>query len=785
MSKRIKLRTLLFGGVMTLLFLILIGRVFYVQVIDRDTYYTMAKERWSAAKTLPAKRGTITDRNGTVLAMDTIAYNVSVNPRLINQMGMTEEVVDGLTEALSASKDEVRKVVTAKNDDDVFYAHRELRKGGWQIEKAVADKVTAFRDKLREELIEKGIGTDTGIVIDETLKRYYPRQTLASQLVGYVSIEREAMTGVEAYFNDRLTGTDGFFRYEKDGAYVEITNGEVEYQQPKDGDNIQLTVDTEIQDYVEEALRGIVEKYEPKSATAIAADPKTGEILAMANLPEYNPNNYGDFPYANFYNHAVGSLYEPGSTFKIAVLAAAVEEGLFNPNELYESGRYKVPGDTVVIRDHNRDGWGTISFLDGLKYSSNVAFIKLGFERLGAEKMREYFTRFGFGQKTGIELTNELTGSIRFQWNSEIANASFGQGVAVTAIQQVAAVSAVANGGKLMEPHIIKSITDPLTKTTTVTEPKLVRQVISEETSRQVSEYLEQVVSDQEIGTGKNAYIEGYRVAGKTGTSQKFVDGEYSDTKIMVSFIGYAPVDDPKIVLYIVIDEPNDPNAGGGSVAAPAFREIVLKSLRKMGVKPNWIPNETLETGEIKVAVPDLKELKVTQAIDVLKADALAYEIVGDGGAVLSQIPPEGSLIHPTQRVYLITEQRDKLPVPDLTGVSLRDAIELTSLIGARLVPEGTGFVVSQQVEEKNGERIVRVQLAPPAGSDAESPESSGADEAEGEVVDGEESAGSESESDTESAVSGNNDGDSGEVEEGSESSETPPLTNIQHSGEN
>lgn len=705
---------------MTLLFLILIGRVFYVQVIDRDTYYAMAKERWAAAETLPAKRGTITDRNGNVLAMDTISYNVSVNPKLINEAGMAEEVIEGLTEALGASENEVRKVVTAKKDDGEFYAHRELRKGGWQIEKAAADKLKEFRDKLRTEMIEKKIGTDTGIIIEETLKRYHPQQKLASQLVGYVSFDREHMTGVEAYFNDRLTGTDGYIRYEKDGAYVELTDGEMEYKQPKDGDNIALTIDTDIQHYVEEALRGIAKEYQPKSATAIAADPNTGEILAMANLPEYNPNEYWEYDYANYFNHAVGSLYEPGSTFKIAVLAAAVEEGLFNPNETYKSGSYRVPGDTVVIRDHNRDGWGTISFLDGLKYSSNVAFIKLGFERLGADKMRDYFTKFGFGQKTGIELTNELTGSIRFQWNSEIANASFGQGVAVTAIQQVAAVSAVANGGKLMEPHVIKSITDPLTKTTTVTKPKVIRQVISEETSRQVSEYLEQVVSDQDKGTGKNAYIEGYRVAGKTGTSQKFVDGKYSDTKIMVSFIGYAPVDNPQIVLYILVDEPNDPNAGGGSVAAPAFREIMLKSLRKLGIAPNWTPNEALETGEIKVAVPDLKELKVTQAMDELKAEALPYEIVGEGGAVLSQIPPAGSLIHPTQRIYLITEQRDKLPVPDLTGVSLRDAIELTSLIGARLAPEGTGFVVSQQVEEKNGERIVRVKLSPPIGSDAE-----------------------------------------------------------------
>ncbi|RJX41138.1 PASTA domain-containing protein [Paenibacillus pinisoli] len=775
MSKRIKLRTLLFGGVMTLLFLVLIGRIYYVQVIDRDTYYAMAKNRWAAAETLTAKRGTITDRNGNVLAMDTIAYNVSVNPRLIDNLGIAEEVIKGLSESLGIPESAAREVVTAKNDEGVYFAHRELRNGGLQIEKALADKLAEFREELKTELIDKKLGADTGIMITETLKRYYPRKTLASQLVGYVSLDREKMTGVEAYFNDRLTGVDGFFRYEKDGARVQLAKGEVEFQQALDGSDITLTIDNEIQDYVEEAMREIVKKYQPKSATAIAADPNTGEILAMANMPEYDPNEYWKSPYENMYNHAVGSLYEPGSTFKIATLAAAVEEGLFNPEEDYKSGSYRVPGDTVVIRDHNLDGWGTISFLKGLKLSSNVAFIKLGLERLGAERLRDYFTRFGFGQKTGIELTNEATGSIRFQYNSEIAAASFGQGVAVTAIQQVAAVAAVANGGKLMEPHIIKSITDPNTKTTKVTEPKMVRRVISEQTSRQVGEYLEQVVSDQEIGTGKNAYIEGYRVAGKTGTAQKFINGKYSKEKFMVSFIGYAPVDNPKIVLYIAVDEPNSPNVGGGTVAAPAFREIVLKSLRKMGVAPNWVPHEDSETKEVKVKVPDMKDANISKAKAQLKAKAIPFEIVGNGGTVVAQIPAAGSLVHPTQRLYLITEQLDKIPVPDLTGVSLRDALELSSLIGAKLVTEGSGFVISQKVEEKNGERIIRVKLSPPIGSEDYVPpdpndtdDSAGTDSGEGEGGDG----------------SGDSAGSGGD-DPPDTASGTPETIDIQHVGEN
>ncbi|MDQ6418973.1 penicillin-binding protein [Paenibacillus sp. LHD-117] len=723
MGKRIKLRTLFFGGIMTLLFLILIGRIYLVQVVDGAMWYDEAKKRWAAADTIAAKRGEITDRDGNVLAMDTIAYNVSVDPQIIHEADIAEEVIDGLHETLGIPKDELDKQVKAQKDDGTYYRSRELRKGGWQIDKTVADGIRTFRDELEEKLKDDKKAQDTGIYLTETLKRYYPRDSLASQLVGYVSLDGENKTGVEAYFDDQLTGVDGFIKYEKDGKRVQLSKGEVDYQAPKDGSNIKLTIDSDIQQYVVEALRDIVEKYAPKSATAIAADPNTMEILAMANMPEFNPNEYGKYDYASFYNHAVGSLYEPGSTFKIATLAAAVEEGVFNPDEIYQSGSIVVPGDPRPIREHNRVGWGKISFLDGLKYSSNVAFVKLGFERLGADKLRDYFTKFGFGQKTGIELTNELPGLINLKYNRDIASASFGQGqVQVTAIQQVAAVAAVANGGKLMVPHIVKSITDPSTKTTTVHEPKFVRQVISEQTSKQVGEYLEQVVSDLEKGTGRNAYIEGYRVAGKTGTAQKVINGKYSTDKFLVSFIGYAPVDNPRIVLYIMVDEPNDPLVGGGTVAAPAFREIVLKSLRKMGVAPNWDliekEQEEEQNKEIQISVPDLKGLKVSQAQAELQGQGMAFELVGGGGTVLSQIPSAGSLIHPTQKVYLVTETKDQLSVPDLTGVSLRDALELTSLIGARLVPEGTGYVVSQQVIEQNGERLVKVKLSPPEGSE-------------------------------------------------------------------
>ncbi|OMF21047.1 stage V sporulation protein D [Paenibacillus sp. FSL H8-0548] len=725
MKKRIRLRTLLFGGIMTLLFLILISRIYVVQVVEGAKWYDLAKIRWSAAEQLVAKRGTITDRSGNVLAMDTIAYNVSVNPQMINENGLTEDIIDGLHEILGISKDELRGIVTAKKEDGTYLKNREVRNGGWQIEKSVADEIRKFRVELSEE---KEV-YDVGIDLAENLKRYYPRKTLASQLVGFLDRDGAAMTGIEAFFDDQLRGEDGYIKYEKDGKRVQLAEGDVEYKPAADGQQVQLTIDNDIQHYVEEALQEIVKQYAPKSATAIAADPNTMEILAMANMPQYDPNEYWKNN-SSSYNHAIKSLYEPGSTFKIVTLAAAVEEGLFDPDELYKSGEFKIKGVAQPIRDIKRGGWGTITFLEGLKYSSNVAFVKLGYERLGSEKLQSYISNFGFGTKTGIELGSEQKGVVNLRYPLEIANATFGQGVSVTPIQQVAAVAAIANGGKLLKPQIVKSITDPLTKATQTFEPQLVRQVISEETSKKVGEYLEQVVSDMDKGTGKNAYIEGYRVAGKTGTAQK-VDGKsYSTSKFVVSFIGYAPVDDPKIVVYIVVDEPNDPLVGGGKVAAPAFKQIVLKSLRKMGVAPNYSADSENALKEVTITVPDLTDLSVAQAKAELNAKAMTYELVGNGKTVLQQIPAASSAVHPTQRIYLITEQREKLAIPDLTGLSLRDALEITSLIGIRLIPEGQGYILSQKEETLNNVRVLKVVLAPPFG-EASSSELDEADQQE------------------------------------------------------
>lgn len=724
MIKRIKLRTLVLGGIITLLFLFLIFRIYKVQIVEGSMWLELAEKRWSTTETFTAKRGTITDRDGKVLAMDALAYNVSINPKVIHEAGIAEEVTEALTSILEMSKKEVEAHLNAKREDGTYYSNRELRKGGWQIEKTVADQLKEFSSKLKDKLVANKKTGDTGIYITETYERLYPFKKLASQVIGYVSLDRENKMGIESTFDDLLTGSDGYISYQKDGKKVQIAGSDVDYVAPQDGQTINLTLDSDIQSYADDALRSVVEQYNPISATAIVANPKTMEIYAMANMPDYDPNEYwkNNSDYAAMYNHAVSSIYEPGSTFKIATLAAAIEEGVFHPEETYLSGTFYVPGDPTPIRDHNKVGWGTISFLDGLKFSSNVAFAKLGFNNLGGDKLRDYFNRFGFGQKTGIEISNEASGTIKFQYNRDIAAASFGQGgVLVTPIQQVAAVAAVANGGLLMKPYIVKSITDTNTQTTTVTEPTVVRRVISEESSKLANSYLEQVVSDLEKGTGRNAYIEGYRVAGKTGTAQKVVtkNGKlvYSDDKYVVSFIGYAPVEDPQLIVYVIIDEPQVESAGGGRIAAPVFREIMLKSLRKLEIAPDYDTiqsnKEEEATTEVMIEAPDVTGMKGALGKEKLKNSGLQYEFVGEGAIIEQQIPAAGTLVHPTQKIYLVTEQKENLVVPDLTGVSLRDAVEITALLGVRIKAEGSGYVYEQTLDESGSTKVLRVKLSP------------------------------------------------------------------------
>ncbi|PRX74685.1 penicillin-binding protein 2B [Cohnella sp. SGD-V74] len=737
MTKRIKLRTLLAGGIFTLLFVGLVVRVYWVQVVKADFWAEEAMKTWNASETIRQERGMILDRDGKVLAADAAAYTIAVNPKLIAKFEqehpewkMTDRIVSKLHNVLGTSEEDLRKMITSKKDNGDYRDQREIRPDGWKVDKRVKDRLEAFREELRKIT---GIKTDVGLYFLEEKKRYYPKETLASHILGYEDKEGVAILGLEKKLNEELSGSEGYIKYQKDGARMQLPNGKVEYKQALDGKNVTLTIDEDIQFYIEEALRVGYEKYKPISITAIAADPNTMEILGMASLPDFNPNTYWEKAQdlSAFRNNAIQSLYEPGSTFKIVTLAGAVEEGLFDPNAYYKSGSIKYSEKDKPIKDHNNGvGWGEnqmITYLEGLKHSSNVAFVKLGYQMLGKERLVKYINDFGFGQKTGIELPNEVSRPYSLDWPSEVATATFGQGkVLVTPIQQVAAVAAVANGGKLLQPHLVKSISDPNTGEKTVTEPKLIRQVISPETSRKVGEYLESVVSDQDIGTGRIVYTPGYRIAGKTGTAQKVSRGEaggYAKNKYVVSFIGYAPVENPKVVLYVVVDEPQIDNAGGGAVAGPIFKEIMIKSLQKLGIEPKLDEQEQEpvdaaashaggKNAVLTATVPDVAGMTVAQARERLGQSKFPYGVLGKGSKVLQQLPKGGSVMPASQRIYLLTDTKPG-NVPDLTGLSLRDALEMCSLLQVTAKVEGEGYVVSQKAVKEGDRWTLSLTLAP------------------------------------------------------------------------
>ncbi|MCD1261610.1 PASTA domain-containing protein [Paenibacillus athensensis] len=722
MIKKIKARSLLIGGIFTLLFVVLIVKIYWIQVVDASWLLNRAEQVWETDKILTPVRGSIVDRNDKVLAVDAAAYTVSLNPKIIDADRNAEAIVQGLTDILlepggnrSELVDKLRDRATRKKDDGDFAVNVEIRNEGWKIDKEKADKVRELIASIQDQFKLKG---NVGIALSEDKKRYYPGETLAAHLLGYSNKEGQPALGLELRLDDYLKGVPGKMNYETDAKGVELPDSKVDFVPAQDGNNVRLTIDKNIQFYIESALAKAYDKWHPKSLMAIAVDPMTMEVLGMANMPNFNPNKYwetGD--QGNFLNRAVASQYEPGSTFKIVTLTGAVQENLFKPNDLYQSGSIKVPGRT--LHDHNFVGWGRITFLEGLKRSSNVAFVKLGYEMLGNDKLRSYIDKFGFGAKTNIDIAGEVPGIIDMKYPAEYATATYGQGkVVVTAIQQTAAYAAIANGGKLMWPHVVKDILDP--KTGQVVQsfpPQVVRQIVPASTAKQVTEYLEQVVADQEIGTGKKAYIEGYRVAGKTGTANIVIDPKkgYAPDQWVVSFIGYAPAENPRILVTLIADQPD---LGGnyhlgGDVVAPAFKEIVSQSLQYMGVPSSEQKTVLMSAPSSKLTVPDLTGKGTDEAKNIAKIAELNLDFIGKGPKVIAQFPKPGTQVTASQHIYVAMQDVAALDMPNMSGKSLRDALEVCSFLRVTCQSSGEGYVTQMNVSGDGADRMVQLQLHP------------------------------------------------------------------------
>lgn len=632
----VRRRLLLLLMLLCLLFAALAVRLAYVQFGKGAELSAQAEDLWRRNIPFSAKRGEISDRNGITLAYNITTPTVMAIPVQIKSPELTAR---SLAPLLGMTEEAVLKSITKKQ------SIVRLQPGGRKI---TMEKGQEIRD----------LGLP-GIVVAEDNKRYYPYEGLAAHILGFTGSYNQGLTGLESKYNSELSGMNGSVSYLSDAGGRLMPGTSEKYVEPKDGLSLQLTIDKSIQSIMERELDDAMTRLQANSALSIAMNPKTGEILGMAARPGYEPSQYQEYP-ADVYNRnlPIWMTYEPGSTFKIITLAAALEEkkvDLYN-DHFFDPGYVSVGG--AKLRCWKRGGHGSQTFLQVVENSCNPGFVALG-QRLGKETLFKYIKDFGFGTKTGIDLSGESNG-ILFKLPQvgpvELATTSFGQGVSVTPIQQITAVSAAINGGKLYKPFVAKSWTNTETgEVVENVEPQLVRQVISEETSKLVRSALESVVAN---GTGGNAFIDGYRVGGKTGTAQKVINGRYSTNEHIVSFIGFAPADDPQIVVYTAIDNPQGIQFGG-VVAAPIVRNILADALEYMKVPPRKDQVvKKYKYGETPiVTVPSL----VGQSAQEIYEDMnMNFNLAksGVGTVVINQAPKAGARVEKgsTIRIYMGSE---------------------------------------------------------------------------------------------------------------------------------
>ena len=614
-NKRIKIMLLLFGFVL----LMVIIKVFYVQVFDYKKLSNLASDLWSRNLPIEASRGKILDRNGVVLADNVTTTSLVLVP---NQIKNKKEVTEKLAEILNVSYDEMKKHVF--KNTSIERVHPIGRRLSYEI----ADKIEALKFD--------------GVYLLKEAKRYYPYKTLLAHVLGYVGIDNQGLSGLELQYDKYLTGEAGAIKYFSDAKGNKLTLSDV-YVKPQDGMDLQLTIDINIQKSVERELDNVVNMMNPDMALAVVMNPKTGEVLAMSSRPTFDPNNYKNYSSEVLSrNLPIWASYEPGSTQKIITTAASIEEKVIDiyNEHFFDSGGVTVDG--ARIRCWKAGGHGDQTFLQVLQNSCNPGFVLMG-ERLGKEKLFSYLDLFGFGQKTGIDLNGEGKGIIfplSRVGNVELATTAFGQGISVTPIQQITAISAVLNGGNLLKPYVLSSVLEPETGNVMYQNKKtVVRKTISKETSKTMRYALETVVA---LGGGKAAYIDGYRIGGKTGTAQKVKDGAYLVNNYIMSFVGIVPSNDPEAVLYIAIDNPKNTALLSSYTTTPIARRILLDIIDALDIKKQegGVEKDWQWDDKVYYEVPNVIGKNKKEAKELLEHFKVEYSKTGD--KVISQSPKAG-----------------------------------------------------------------------------------------------------------------------------------------------
>jgi len=618
---------LLFGFIL----LMVIFKVFYVQVFDYKKLSNLASDLWSRNLPIEASRGKILDRNGIVLADNVTTTSLVLVPNQIkNKMEVTKE----LAKILNVSYNEMKKHVFKNTSIERVHPL------GRRLSYEVADKIEALKFD--------------GVYLLKEAKRYYPYKTLLAHVLGYVGIDNQGLSGLELQYDKYLTGEAGAIKYFSDAKGNKLTLSDV-YVKPQDGMDLQLTIDINIQKSVERELDNVVNMMNPDMALAVVMNPKTGEVLAMSSRPTFDPNNYKNYSSEVLSrNLPIWASYEPGSTQKIITTAASIEEKVIDiyNEHFFDSGGVTVDG--ARIRCWKAGGHGDQTFLQVLQNSCNPGFVLMG-ERLGKEKLFSYLDLFGFGQKTGIDLNGEGKGIIfplSRVGNVELATTAFGQGISVTPIQQITAISAVLNGGNLLKPYVLASVLEPETGNVMYQNKKtVVRKTISKETSKTMRYALETVVA---LGGGKAAYIDGYRIGGKTGTAQKVKDGAYLVNNYIMSFVGIVPSNDPEAVLYIAIDNPKNTALLSSYTTTPIARRILLDIIDALDIKKQegGVEKDWQWDDKVYYEVPNVIGKDKKEAKEILEHFKVEYSKTGN--KVISQSPKAGERLEDGGTITLL-----------------------------------------------------------------------------------------------------------------------------------
>ena len=616
----IRKRLLIIVILITFLFAAVFGRLIYLQIFQAEALQVKAAEQWMRDLPLTAKRGLITDRNGVVLADSFTLYDVYIRPNAIEDRSA---VANLLATALNTDYDKIWEKVNKTGVSEVTIAKK--------IEKSVM-----------QQIADKNLA---GIYFSQNINRYYVYGDFLTQVLGFTSSDGNGQTGIEQYYNDYLKGVDGKALTETDLVGKELDGSTTTYLPAIDGMNATLTIDYYIQSFAENAVKTALETHNAKSAKCIVMDPNTGEILALASAPSFDLNNLPrdnlELLFGASRNTIISDAYEPGSTFKILTSAIGLDSGNFDLNHSVYCPGYRIV-DGQRIKCWRTIGHGSQTFSEGVENSCNCLFMDIA-QTVGTRTFYEYLKRFGIGSKTGIDAIGEASGIVIEESavkTVDLARIGFGQAIAVTPIELITAAASVINGGNLMTPYIMSEITSNA-GVAYKNSPVIRNSTVSAETSEIMRSILEGVVKN---GGGKNAYVEGYRIGGKTGTAQKYENGVIAQGKYVSSFIGFAPADNPQYIALMIVDEPSNGVYYGSIVAAPYVGEIFKNIFAYKNIEAVYTDEDLANLGK-KVVMPDLRGLSITQAILKLKELGLQYELDGDIGEISYQFPAPQSEI--------------------------------------------------------------------------------------------------------------------------------------------